>query len=260
MYKKINKEVKLIEKLKKKEKDIKWYQSITSFLMFGFVGSAFSLFIYFLIVDWGKFMFIEYVLVFALFTLFFGALPAMALSFILNVINQIINKKNIKMYTLKSLSTDYVISKKKRNEMYKNYNKLSEQGKFIVDESLNEKSTKMKLFNYQLVNLKVKEFIEYFDNEIDKDIVKIGVLKKDIVGSVLNHIINNLNKEEYNLHKIDLIRIIDTLQDQDTKLNLYKKMSEKKEKYDEEEINKKINSLRSSIVQPKIQQNVLKSI
>lgn len=203
----------------------------------------------------------------------FGGLVIFLLSLFINFnLIEIYNNRKNKKYLQKSgslfLSNNYLISKEKKEEIYKLHKKLSKNGVEAIsylnymnlrDNDL--KKIEMLVLRRKVILMDLNLFINYFKNDFQLDKKEIEIDEEELIYSKIYNILENIKEADFNEFKEDIIHIIETLKSKKNQLKLFELIEELKEKYDEGLLNEKINLIKNKVIPKKEENNkVLKSI
>lgn len=149
------------------------------------------------------------------------------------------------------------------------YNSLSKNQKLFYKKFKNQKEIKMEFINAfcfeeEINNMSFREFINYGKTELKLDIADLEIDKDYVIGNKILNILKEIDYKEFNNIKEDLIEVINKVEfnDKIKELNIFEKIEELKERYDEEGIANKINSIKNKVTKSTQEKNnkVLKSI
>lgn len=180
-----------------------------------------------------------------------------------------ISKNNIIEETgLKVLSSDYLITNKRREKIKKDFESLSEDAKeFII---LNRFESKMEyhkvlndFYHFKVMYFSIDEFIKYIKNDIEEDFKSkdLDFYKNDLIKEKLQKILESISEFEFNKYQKEIMNIIEIIQSKSIQLKLFKKMKILREKYDEKIISSEIENIKNELNKKQIKNiNVLKSI
>lgn len=141
------------------------------------------------------------------------------------------------------------LNKKENKLMNKTYNKLSEFTKKYIKEKKLDEDRIYDLYTNSLENEKIINVLNNLE-EIVKDLNKNK--RMDLKCYLFDHIVVEINKEEFNIYKDEIIQYIEKEFDNEDIIYFLEKMKELKLKYDDEEINKYKNQLKEDISTNKI--------
>ena len=169
----------------------------------------------------------------------------------------LMREKQSKKIKNKEMNLFLKLNKKENKLMNKNYNKLSEfTKKYIKENELDED----RIYDLYINSLKNKKIIDILKDleEIIEDLNNNE--RMNLKFYLFNYIFSEINKEEFDLYKDNIIQHIETEFDNKNVIYFLEKMKKLKLKYDDEEINKYKNQLKKDISPNKTQKKLIQSI
>tara|TARA_Y100000034_G_scaffold135247_1_gene206368 strand:+ start:17173 stop:17982 length:810 start_codon:yes stop_codon:yes gene_type:complete len=164
---------------------------------------------------------------------------------------------------------DIIVKRSRFLKVYNSYKSLSKNEKLFYRRFKNKKEIKIEFINAfcfeeEINNMSIGEFINYGKKELKLDIADLEIDKDCIIGNKILNILKEVDYKEFNNIKDDLIEVINKVEfnDKIKELNIFEKIEELKERYDEEGIENKINSIKNKVTKSSQEKNnkVLKSI
>lgn len=176
-------------------------------------------------------------------------------TFLLYMINTIICKKNIKENTgLKLLSENHFVSNKKRKKIKEKLYYLSHPAQKVIENNRNKTNLDYnnilnELYFLKVMSLNVEDFIYYINNEIEDDFssYQFCFSKSNIIQEKIKYLLKNIKEEDFNTYQQDLMAVIELITDKSPQLQLFKKMKELREKYDEKVISSEIENIKEEL-------------
>ncbi len=176
-------------------------------------------------------------------------------TYILYEINRIICKKNTKENIgLKLLSENHFVSNKKRKKIKEELHSLSLPSQKVIENNRNKKNINYnnilnELYLFKVMSLNIKNFIYYINNEIESDfsLQQFNFSKNEIIKKKLTNLLDYIKEEDFNTYQQNLMAIIELITDKAPQLQLFKKMKELREKYDEKVISSEIENIKNEL-------------
>ena len=165
----------------------------------------------------------------------------------------------------KIFKNEYYIKKTeliKYNNLYKS---LSNNAKLILENctvlspEISIKEIESRIFEKEILDLPISNFINYFKSGFNSDINEFEINKNELLEKKINKELKNINKEDFDKYKNDLVYLVEKIENSAVELTILKKIEELKLKYDNIIINKEIEKVKKNI-QYKKDNKILKSI
>jgi hypothetical protein len=266
MYKKIKEDVEIIIKIYEDEKKLKFYnkKSNIDLILPTIITLYWNIYLIILNITNGELLKLLTVLLFtSLIVFLFGYSISSVITYLLNKMmkGRYINKLTSSKY----MSKEYFVNKKSTVIAEQYYNQLTEKGKDFFymneNENLEKKELEKKLLKFNIVGFKIKDLIEYYDNQIKEDFKEVKIDKEYIILGTIEKILSNINEKDFKNYQLKIISIIEENGTKREQLRLFKIIEILKDKYDETILEEQVKLMKEKISNKNLNnRSIIKSI